>query len=120
MAQNQDNNREDNKDRVVHSNTASPGMSSDLPEGQANASSGKTAAKGQSLNEEKSNSTLADEGQGSAGIQGQYAGTDHQKPGQEQEDLTAPRRNDPDKMNQQGSSHLALGGRDGNKSEKIP
>jgi len=89
-----DNNRKDNADRVIHSDTASAGMSSDLPKD-------KQVSEG-------------DTGQGSVGVQGQYAGND--QPDLNQENRTAPDRKDPDTMNQNGSSQLAMGSR--NEEEK--
>ena len=68
----------------------------------------KTEGKPGSYNDTRSNQT--DEGQGAAGLQGQYAGNDAQD--LTPENRTAPDRKDPDTMNQNGSSQLAMGSRD--------
>jgi hypothetical protein len=61
-------------------------------------------------NDEAQRAEQPDEGQGSAGIQGQYAGHNDQ-PSDERKGKTAPHRPDPDTMNQNGSMHVALGKR---------
>jgi hypothetical protein len=61
---------------------------------------------GKALNENET-----DNGQGAPGVQGQYPGNNDQQPGPNPGG-TAPERENPDTMNQNGSSQVALGKRD--------
>lgn len=103
----QTENRSDNPDRVIHSNTATTGMSSD----PAN-SEGNQRQQG-SVNKAGADANEGDTGQGAPGIQGQYAGNDDLEAAPGAGKSHAPDREDPDRMGQMGSSHLALGSRKG-------
>jgi hypothetical protein len=69
-------------------------------------------------NERPSHTNDMDTGQGAPGIQGQYPGNNDQDP-QPNPGGTAPERENPDTMNQNGSMHVALGSRERDKLGKV-
>jgi hypothetical protein len=69
-------------------------------------------------NERPAHTNETDTGQGAPGVQGQYSGTNSQDP-QVNPGGTAPERENPDTMNQNGSMHVALGSRERDKLGKV-
>jgi hypothetical protein len=69
-------------------------------------------------NDSEQHTDQTDSGQGAPGVQGQYAGNNDQ-PSDDRPGKTAPHRADPDTMNQNGSSQVALGSRERDKFGNI-